>query len=255
MLRRRSITVVTIITAVALVASVFNILGSIRMSRVLDDVLVKSCGMQPHQTMAILPRVDESVDYDFPEDERDRRRLWTVTSKSGNHLDVGVLIFGQEEKLLSFAKAYGDAIQSFRTSVTSVHHEPMGFRLLLTRYPSDDSSLEFRQKLAMASSLPTEDIVFVVSENPEFNRAQARNLLHTHAKQMKQAVLAVVDVDMWIGPRFLFNALKKVRSDKVYFPVVYSDFRPSSVLLVERFLGPQKRYSEHRGLWRGTSDA
>jgi hypothetical protein len=251
MLRRGNMNAVAGISAIALIVSVLHFVGSVQLSTILGDTLTTTCGTQPQAAEIVPSMVNETVVFNLSEDEERRRKSWALTQRDGNHLDVGVLIFGQEDKLLRFAKSYGDAIQSFRGQVNPFYGEPVDFRLLVTRYPSDNSTVEFREKLAATAALPVQNIIFAISTKREFHRAQARNLLHQSASQEKQAVLAMVDVDMWIGPRFLFNALKKVGPGQVYFPVVYSDFRPSSVLLVEKFLGPQSRYSEHRGLWRG----
>ena len=109
----------------------------------------------------------------------------------------------------------------------------------------------FRQKLANAAHIPTHNVVFVMVPSDEFNRGLARNMLHKRAFQdtgHKKAVLAMVDVDLWMGPRFLLNSRTKTKRGNVYFPVVVSDYRPSSVLLVEKFLAPQTWYSEHRDM-------
>ena len=217
------------------------------------------CGFQPPQrhraeeTLSIVLDNRTSLE-DLPEEELVLRRRWVLKPRHANHLDVGVLIYGHEEKLVRFATAYGDAIQSFREQVHSRQQHPVEFRLLITRYPSDNSSWMFRQQLADAVGVPTNNVVFVMERSLEFNRGQARNILHKRSFRDTghiNAVLAMVDVDMWIGPRFLLNSLTKTGPGNVYFPVVFSDYRPSSVLLVEKFLGPQTRYSEHRGMWRG----
>jgi hypothetical protein len=239
---------------ILVVLSIANIQGSIGIAKILGDT---SCTEQTAETF-LLPYKElitagssTIAANDLPEAELKARKFWTLFSRSNFHLDLGVPVMGQEEKLLEFARVYGDAIREFNSKVNKPPDQPIKFRLLVTRYPSDDSSRKFRQTLATVASLEEETVIFLPTVETSFHRAHAINLLHAGTNDGEKAAIAIADVDMWVGPRFLFNALKKVNRKAVYFPIVYSEFRPSTFLLVQKFLGPQSKYSEHRGLWRG----
>lgn len=163
------------------------------------------------------------------------------------YFDIGVPCQGQDKKLVDFATVLGDSIREY---LRRSGHNNTEFRLIVTRYKSDDSSRSFRHELADKTSLDLENIIFASTEEPDFHRAFAINLLHEKTRKTADSVLAIVDVDLNVGPRFLFNSLTKVSKNSTYFPIVFSQFRPSNVLLVEKFLGPLPRYSEHRGIWR-----
>lgn len=180
-------------------------------------------------------------------DEKKLPRIDWKKPLLNNQFDLGVPVSGNDQRLIIVAEDYGKAVHEFRLKVD----QEVKFRLLLTRYPSDDSSQQMRTKLAEASGLPETNIVFVLSGEAAFHRAHAGNILHQAAADHTNSVLAMVDVDMWLGPRFLYNALNEVTVGTMYFPIVFSNYRPSSVDLLEEYIGPQSKYSDHRGLWRG----
>lgn len=187
-----------------------------------------------------------AIGVDLPQKEIVARKNWILNGSFS--LDVGVPVRGREKRLVEFfAPALGEAIRYFHTMVDHDVH----FRLLVTRYSSDNSTIELQQSLASSASLGSlNDVVFVQVNSTDFHKAEAINSLHKRTHGGQSSIFAMVDVDMWVGPRFLFNALKEANQHAVYFPVVFSENRPSTVLLVEKLLGPQARYSRHRGLWR-----
>ena len=131
---------------------------------------------------------------------------WQQSIKNIN-LDLGVPISGQDDKLLEFAIVLGASIQEFRRRT---RRKDIGFRIIVSRYSSDIASQQFRRQLAEKASLKPNDIVFVSTPESNFHRAFAINLLHKATKDSSDSVLAIVDVDMNVGPRFLFNALTLV---------------------------------------------
>jgi hypothetical protein len=172
---------------------------------------------------------------------------WTKKTRRNDHLDIGVPIHGQDTNLVDFSTVLGTAIQEFRKHTDD---SKTVFRLLITRYPTDDSSDKFRRGLSQKTSLEVDSVIFVTVTENEFHRASAINALQKKTRHQRKSVLVIIDVDMHVGPRFLFNALENVSHKTIYFPIVWSQFRPSNVRLVEKFLGRLPTYSEHRGLWR-----
>lgn len=191
------------------------------------------------------------------------------------NLDIGVPVAGQDDKLITFLKCLTLSIHTFRKLTENTQ---LTIRILITRYPQDDNSIQHQEQLAKQVGMDNMDqIIFVSATNHtihnndnkknetmstpannnettttelHFHRAVAINMLHKATQQDEYSVLAIVDVDMDIGPRFIYNALTLVHPQQVYFPIVFSQYRPSNVQLVELFLGPLSKYSEHRGLWR-----
>jgi len=243
-----------LLAAVILAVSVYNIHGSFEISKNFGEPTMDYLcrGSPVNETVPAVARTQlKATTADLPPDELHLRQNWALKAKNNFHLDVGVPIRGRDDKMVGFAETLGKAIQEFRAKVQSP--QPVDFRLLVTRYPPDDSSPSFQQTLATAAKLESQNVIFVSTNDTAFHRAQAINLLHDHTRHGGKTVLTITDVDMLVGPRFLYNALEKVNDVTIYFPIVFSDYRPSTVLLVEQFLGPQTRYSEHRGLWRGAS--
>jgi hypothetical protein len=255
-----------VVSACFILAS-FNIQAGLRISLLVEDAIINRVlsghpptsgtakGNTPSSEASLYDRDD------LPSEERLARIDWSLLLHSTNDddiltLDLGVPVMGNDEKLLNFfAPSFGRAVDEFHAKVVHLRH-PIQFRLLVSRYPSDDSSTEFQQALAKAASFnSTEDVVFVRTEATSFHRSHAINLLHNTTRKGEYSVLAIADVDMWIGPRFLFNALKEVDLQTIYFPIVFSEYRPSTVLVVEKFLGSQSKYSKHKGIWRGTFSA
>ncbi|CAB9521712.1 Chondroitin sulfate N-acetylgalactosaminyltransferase 2 [Seminavis robusta] len=150
------------------------------------------------------------------------------------------------------------------------------FRVLITRYPADvhetDNDDDFQalhEDLAKRMTLPKEQVVLVrVGFNDEehplkFNRAHARNALHENACVEDTCIVTAMDVDMQVLPIFFHRALRSVKPyTKAYFPIVFSEFNPETVQLVQDFLYPSNTktgdnepqmlppFSRHRGLWR-----
>jgi hypothetical protein len=173
-------------------------------------------------------------------------RDWNVTS-SHEYFDIGVPIRGQDDKLLAFATFLGSSIRKFRDLNGDT---TLDFRLLVTRYPDDDTTASFHSKLAEKAYLSLDKVVFAPAVDTQFHRAFAINVLHKHTRQDTNAILAITDVDLQVGPHFFANALNFVSFGTVYFPIVWSQFRPSNVRLVEAVLGPLPKFHEHGGLWR-----
>ena len=169
---------------------------------------------------------------------------WNIRGKN-IQLDIGVPVSGSDNKLAKFAKFLGSSIQQFNRQVKSSDYT---FRLLITRYPQANASEALRQELLHTSA--ADFVVFVPMNQTQFHRAAAINALHSSACVLKDCVLAIVDVDLTVGHGFLRNALSIVGPKTIYFPIVWSEFRPSSVALVELFLGPLPKFHQHKGLWR-----
>ena len=171
---------------------------------------------------------------------------WTLSDCKNIQLDIGVPVAGEDGKLFQLAANLGKSIEIFRQSVE--HGSDYNFRLLLTRYPQDNETNAWHRDLQLASKVNS--IVFIHVKDP-FSRAGAMNLLHKHACQKDYCVFTRLDVDMEVGPGYLRNALAYVAPKKsMYFPIVWSEYRPSAVALVEAFRGPLPKYSEQKGLWR-----
>jgi hypothetical protein len=118
---------------------------------------------------------------DLPGEESLARRDWSLLLHSTIDkdediitLDVGVPLMGGDQILLHFfAPSLGRAVQEFHANVVDLR-PPVQFRLLVTRYPSDDSSIEFQEALAKAALLnSTEDVVFVGTKERSFHRSYA----------------------------------------------------------------------------------
>ena len=63
----------------------------------------------------------------------------------------------------------------------------------------------------------------------EFSRAKAINALHRVAYHEDNTALAVVDVDLSIGPGFLRNALTyPFPQASAYFPIMWSEYNPET---------------------------
>lgn len=174
---------------------------------------------------------------------------WT-TPLTNTNIDIGIPVSGQDQKLLELFRTLGNAIEGFYRQTDRSADDGVTIRAIVTRYSQDDTSSSFRERLAAEAALPKDRVVFATTNEPKFHRAYAINLLHNATKQDNTSVLAIVDVDMDVGPRFLFNSLAEVAKSRFYFPIVFSQYRPSNTMLVEQFLGPQHKYSKHRGLWR-----
>lgn len=193
-----------------------------------------------------------------------------------------------------------DAEKPLSGSTDSDKNLDLQFRLLVTRYPLDAQKTEadfraFHQELSQLTTLPLEQIEIVrVGQNnfiqdedvdvdntmdqpddehdqsPQlFNRANARNTLSAAACQTDDCILTAMDVDMQVLPIFFHNALTQVKPFiQSYFPVVFSEYNPTTVQVVQDFLYSAKLqnnvnqleeddslsrlppYSSHRGLWR-----
>ena len=168
---------------------------------------------------------------------------WTLSDSNNVQLDLGVPVAGQDDKLIPFVTHLGTAMNIFRQHVMGTYV----VRLLITRYPQDDQSETWRQSLLHSSHV--DSVEFVMVEDTQFHRAVATNALHQQACQRTDCVLSIIDVDLTVGPGFLRNALAMVRPGIMYFPIVFSPYRPSSVALVERFLGPIPDFHEQKGRW------
>lgn len=179
------------------------------------------------------------------------------------------------------------------------------FRLLVTRYPQDAQKTPqdfeaLQDTLSEKTTLPKDQIKLIRvgvedsiinldndNETPlkkeefhlKFNRAHARNVLHQNACHEDDCIVTAFDVDMQVLPIFFHRALLSVTPHaKAYFPIVFSEFNPATVQLVQDFLRPQANshknkdnngingdveeeaederdpmlqpFSHHRGLWR-----
>eukprot|EP00535_Pseudo-nitzschia_heimii_P009643 CAMPEP_0197191986 /NCGR_PEP_ID=MMETSP1423-20130617/24345_1 /TAXON_ID=476441 /ORGANISM="Pseudo-nitzschia heimii, Strain UNC1101" /LENGTH=732 /DNA_ID=CAMNT_0042644787 /DNA_START=264 /DNA_END=2462 /DNA_ORIENTATION=- len=174
-------------------------------------------------------------------------------------LDIAVPIAGQDEKLRRFAAKLGHSIKKFRSGIFGAK---VAIRLLVSRFSFDSPSIgtseleEFRLHLSELACLvdPADDVKFVeVTETTEFNRAKAVNALHDEADHSDNTAMAMIDVDLSIESKFLRNALTyPFPNASAYFPIMFSQFDPDSVKLVDQFIPRNKRYSfsEHHGHWR-----
>jgi hypothetical protein len=171
---------------------------------------------------------------------------WNVTSKHG-YLDIGVPLCGQDDKLVEFVASLGSSIRKFRELKGDM---AIDFRLLVTRYPDEDTTASFHTKLAEKVSLASDKVIFAPALDTQFHRAVAVNVLHKHTRHDADSILAIIDVDLQVGAHFFVNAMNFVSTGIVYFPIVWSQFRPSNVKLVETVLGPLPEFHEHNGLWR-----
>jgi hypothetical protein len=168
-------------------------------------------------------------------------------------LDIAVPISGQDEKLEKFADRLGDSIRKFRAGLAG---SKITIRLLVTRFQNEQFSSTgemqaFRDKLKKSAALdrPGDSVLFVTVKASEFNRAKAANTLHREACHRDDCAVAVMDVDMHIASGFLRNAIMfAFAGASAYFPIMWSEYNPETVKLVEQFSPAIKKssYSEHR---------
>ena len=170
-------------------------------------------------------------------------------------LDIGIPISGKEVEMNTFATTIAQAVQDLRTLHGAKEIE---VRLLLSAYAQDDTSLA--HKLSLQSKSGVNDVIFVpVTGRQTFSRAASMDAIrqracyhHHHAIEQRETrcALALVDVDMHVGVEFFVNVLNHVTSGNVYFPIVFSTYRPSTILLIEGLRGPQPKFGTKTGLWR-----
>jgi hypothetical protein len=157
----------------------------------------------------------------------------------------------------------GNSIEKFRYGLFGTK---ITIRLLISRFPFDDpppntQQLEiFRQNLTaimsgLSKSHKNDQVVFVpvLNNDNEFSRAKAINALHNKADHRNDTALAIIDVDLSIGTKFLRNALTfPYPHASAYFPIMFSAYNPQSVDLVNEFMPQSKKwtYSDHKGHWR-----
>ena len=174
---------------------------------------------------------------------------WGKLSKSKNcWLDIGVPVAGSDGKLLQFATTLGASMSELRRHVD----RNCTVRLLITRYPTIDDQNNtdketFRQLLLRTSSVDV--ALFVMVNHTQFQRVIAANALHENACHKDDCVLTIMDVDMDIGPGFFVNALTSVSPNTIYFPIVFSQYRPSSVFFLESLFGPLPKFDKDKGVW------
>jgi chondroitin sulfate synthase len=172
------------------------------------------------------------------------------------NIDIGVPFSGRPETLDRFAAILGDTVQEFRKIRNA---DQVNIRLFVTRYEADDSSEEKRDELFQLSRV--DKVVFVpVSSGESFSRARALNAIHDFAcgeddnfKFLKKngCVMAAIDVDMKLSEGFLVNAMQYADSKQaVYFPTVFSEYRPSMIQLTEALKGHVEPFSSDHGWWR-----
>jgi hypothetical protein len=180
-------------------------------------------------------------------------------------LDIAVPIAGQDEKLRKFAARLKTPIRQFRSALYGLK---IPIRLLISRFPFDNPSPketlaleELRKNISLTSGLTAleDEVVFVpvhaknTKNKNEFSRSKAINALHRVAHHDDSSALAVIDVDLSVGPKFLRNALTfPFPQNTAYFPIMWSEFNPDSVELVDQFFPSMKqhKFSIHRGHWR-----
>lgn len=167
-------------------------------------------------------------------------------------LDIAVPISGQDSKLKIFALHLGSSIKKFRQGLLGSR---IAIRLLITRFQneqfeSQQAMEEFQNELIRRAELdrPGDSVEFVAVDQLSFSRAKAVNALHAVACHHDDCVLACTDVDMNINSRFLRNALLfPFPGAAAYFPIMWSEFNPATVDLVDKFLteGAQWKYTDH----------
>ncbi len=167
-------------------------------------------------------------------------------------LDIAVPISGQDAKLKTFALHLGSSIKKFRQGLLGSR---IAIRLLITRFQNEhfenqQAMEEFQSELIRRAELdrPGDSVEFVAVEEPSFSRAKAVNVLHSVACHNDDCVLACTDVDMNINSRFLRNALLfPFPGAAAYFPIMWSEFSPDTVHLVDKFLteSAQWKYTDH----------
>jgi hypothetical protein len=212
-------------------------------------------------------------------------------------LDMMVPVFQRDDRIRAFAASLGKAIVDYKQNANNDGTPQIStFRLLVTRFSSDEtsepnSSADFQSELAALAFLPRNDIVMVHAPSGQaFSRSVARNLLHDNAcpLDLDTCLATAMDVDMEIRQEFFQHAVQMVflmqdeenvseefptpskqQADRqivlhkntsvptVYFPVMWSEYNPKSIQLVETFKRQKKHqpnytldeFSEHRGKW------
>ena len=149
-------------------------------------------------------------------------------------LDIGVPVGGSQKSLIlqKFSIGLGKAIADFQASTP----QSIQIRLLVTRFGTNDTrDDQLLQDLATWTQLPRENVLVLPVAQTAFSRSIAINRLREAT--IPQAVLAVLDVDMHLEASFLQNALIHTHANRsIYFPIVFSPYRPSTVALMEWLL-------------------
>ena len=90
--------------------------------------------------------------------------------------------------------------------------------------------------------------LFVSSSKKPFSRARNVNLLQ---RMSNGTYFIIVDTDMLITQSALDHVRRRVTPGVAYFPIVWSQYSPTSIKLVERFYNRKlKPRNEHTGFWR-----
>jgi Chondroitin N-acetylgalactosaminyltransferase len=226
------------------------------------------------------------------------RAVATSSQSQPLQMDILVPAFERDELLTQFAHHLGTAIENYN------HHNPKSsdddripsittFRLLVTRFGrerADSMSQALRQELVTATGLSEENVVLVLAEDGvPFSRARALNLLHDAACHFDHCLVTRLDVDIVVQEEFFTHSVEIVHQNQlpplddynqeflspnsqfpntntplVYFPIVWSQYNPESVVLVEDHLrnkfqkdgkgAVEERLKatmpQHRGHWR-----
>jgi hypothetical protein len=167
-------------------------------------------------------------------------------------LDLAVPISGQDAKLKTFALHLGSSIKKFRQGLLGSR---VAIRLLVTRFKdeefeSKEAMEDFQNDLIRRAELdrPGDSVEFIMVDQSSFSRAKAVNALHAAACHNDDCVLACTDVDMNINSRFLRNALLfPFPGAAAYFPIMWSEFNPDTVSLVDKFMTDSApwKYTDH----------
>ena len=180
-----------------------------------------------------------------------------ITRTSGNHRknrSVNVPIFelampfcGESKALFEFSERLGHSLSTLQSNVQ--------MKLLVTKCIDDEylSNKKFVECLEdLAGGIPIETIPMNIKAS-DFSRGLALNVLTERACSDPGCYFTVVDVDMDVKPSFIENTISFVTSNKtMYYPIVFSEHEPSSVIAAETIFGELEPYDAQRGVWRKT---
>lgn len=176
---------------------------------------------------------------------RTKANLRKKHSSNAPIFELAMPFCGKSNTLFEFSERLGHSLSTLQSNVQ--------MKLLLTKcidddHLSDDKFLELLEDLAGGISIET---VSLDIKGADFSRGFALNALTERACSDPGCYFAVVDVDMDVKPSFIENTISFVKSNKtIYYPIVFSEYEPSSVIAAETIFGKLEPYDAQAGQWR-----
>jgi hypothetical protein len=192
----------------------------------------------------------------------------TENRSKGLQFDILLPLFERDDNVRAFAARLKPTLKAYQRETETKANVNVKrittFRLLLTRYTQAEinSIPQLKDQLVQILDLPPDNIVMIPVHNEYFQRSSACNTLMASACHETNCLVARIDVDMHILPEFFVHSVDHIQTPKTaYFPIVWSEYNPQSVQLVQEYMDNQaaqrntpkqklERYSDHRGHWR-----